>query len=396
MFATIRLLKQNTKHGHLAKQLQAMLAILNYPIGVDGAFGPNTVKNVKQYQADNKLSADGVVGKTTWLNLYKNTASCLSQLCNENASTSFQPNQTQLEELSPSSDAPASIHWLQSLMYLINDEAKVTGQYDEPTQAFVDTIKSSSDMSGDACVNEATWKEIFLAGLTATNQVAPLFLTNEMIQQVADDEDLDPATIKAVIKVESRGSGFYEDKRPVILFEGHIFWKELKKVGIDPSSLQSANQDIVYPKWVRTHYKGTARGEFDRLKRAQAIHHDAALRSASWGMFQIMGFNHKASGYSNVQDYVSDAYTGEYAHIKAFIQFLHAENIYRYLKKKDWANFARRYNGPAYKKNGYDWKLQVAFDSSAKGARADDQVEVIVNEYAEQLAAAYDEVTTGQ
>ena len=392
MFSTIRLLKQNTKYGHLAKQLQAMLAILNYPIGVDGAFGPNTVKNVKQYQADNQLSSDGVVGKSTWLNLYSDTANHLAQLCDENQPT----DQNFFSDIAPNTDAPNSIHWLQSLIYLIKDESKVTGQYDDATRAFVSEIKSSCNMASDDCIDAATWQEIFLAGLAAANQVAPLFLTNEMIQQVADDEDLDPATIKAVIKVESRGSGFYEDKRPVILFEGHIFWKELKKVGIDPNTVKAANPDIVYPKWVRTHYKGTARGEFDRLKRAQAIHHDAALRSASWGMFQIMGFNHKASGYPNVQDYVNNMYTSEYEHIKAFIKFLHAENIYRYLKNKDWANFARRYNGPAYKKNGYDWKLQVAFDKSATGARADDQVEVIVNEYAEQLATAFDEITASE
>ena len=399
MYSTIRLLKKNTKHKHLAKQLQALLTIVNYPLGVDGIFGAGTAKVLKQYQADKQLSADGIAGKATWLTLYGDAVSCLSQLSYgdslaEKESSVFGKNYGLFTDLNDKSDAPNGISWLQSLMFIVDEKADITGQYDQATQDFVNAVKASCDMNTDACVDEATWQAIFTTGLSAANKVVPLFLTNEMIQTVADDADLDPATIKAVIKVESRGSGFYEDRRPVILFEGHIFWRELKKVGIDPKSVQRGNEDIVYRKWVRKHYKGTARGEFDRLKRAQAIHHDAALRSASWGMFQIMGFNHKASGFDTVQTYTDAMYASEYAHIQAFIKFLKAENIYRYLKAKDWANFARRYNGPAYKKNGYDWKLQVAFDKSSTGAKGDDQVEVIINEYAQQLADAFDELST--
>ena len=399
MYSTIRLLKKNTRHKQLAKQLQALLSIVNYPLGVDGIFGAGTVKVLKQYQADKQLSADGIAGKATWLTLYGDVVSCLSKLAYgdtlaEKEISAFGTNTGLFIDLKDNNDVPNTVSWLQSLMFIVDEKAQVTGQYDQATQDFVNTIKSNCDMNSDACVDDATWQEIFMAGLSAANQVAPLFLTNEMIQTIADDADLDPATIKAVIKVESRGSGFYDDRRPVILFEGHIFWRELKKVGMNPKSLQRGNEDIVYRKWVRKHYKGTARGEFDRLKRAQAIHPEAALRSASWGMFQIMGFNHKASGFDNVQSYIDAMYASEYEHIQAFINFLKAENIYRYLKAKDWANFARRYNGPAYKKNGYDWKLQVAFDKSSKGARGDDQVEVIVNEYAQQLAEAFDELST--
>ena len=399
MYSTIRLLKKNTKHKHLAKQLQALLTIVNYPLGVDGIFGSGTKKILKQYQADKQLMADGIAGKTTWLNLYGDAVSCLSKLSygdslSEKEINAFGKNCDLFTDLNQASDSPSTLSWLQSLMFLVNENADITGKYDRATQDFVNSIKSSCDMDSDACVDEATWQEIFTTGLSTVNRVAPLFLTNEMIQKVADEADLDPATIKAVIKVESRGSGFYENRQPVILFEGHIFWRELKKLGINPKSVQRGNEDIVYPKWVRKHYKGTAKGEFDRLKRAQAIHHDAALRSASWGMFQIMGFNHVASGFDNVQAYIDAMHASEYEHIQAFIKFLKAENIYRYLKKKDWANFARRYNGPAYKKNGYDWKLQVAFNKSSVGTRGDDQVEVIVNEYAQQLAEVFDALST--
>ena len=49
-------------------------------------------------------------------------------------------------------------------------------------------------------------------------------------------------------------------------------------------------------------------------------------------------------------------------HIKAFGRFIVANNLSKYLKSLDWANFARRYNGPGYKENKYDEKLERAYN----------------------------------
>jgi hypothetical protein len=61
-----------------------------------------------------------------------------------------------------------------------------------------------------------------------------------------------PCAVQAVIAVESSGSGFLPDGRVKILFEGHIFWKELRKRGIDPAPLASRYPRILYPKWDRS------------------------------------------------------------------------------------------------------------------------------------------------
>ncbi|MGX7596804.1 peptidoglycan-binding domain-containing protein [Planococcus plakortidis] len=37
---------------------------------VDGIFGPETNRNVRQYQADKGLKVDGIVGVRTWTALY--------------------------------------------------------------------------------------------------------------------------------------------------------------------------------------------------------------------------------------------------------------------------------------------------------------------------------------
>lgn len=107
---------------------------------------------------------------------------------------------------------------------------------------------------------------------------------------------IETAAVKAVIDVEtgSRG-GILPDGRAVILFEGHVFWRRLKLYGINPVDNFRGNEDILHLEWTCRNYKGGA-GEYERLERAMKIHRNAAWESASWGVFQIMGFNYRKCG----------------------------------------------------------------------------------------------------
>jgi len=187
-------------------------------------------------------------------------------------------------------------------------------------------------------------------------------LTEQQFAEAATTLNCEPAAIKAVNQVESSGSGFRTDGKPKILFEGHIFWKQLLKIGKNPQALQAGNEDILYPVWdlsqIRPFYK---MDQFIRLNKAIAIDEEAALKSASWGAFQIMGFNADRCGFNNVKDFVASQ-NDEFSQLKCFCNYLQNSHLDVNLRNLDWKGFARGYNGADYTKNQYDIKLQKAYD----------------------------------
>lgn len=187
-------------------------------------------------------------------------------------------------------------------------------------------------------------------------------ITEKQYKAVAKKLGCEVAAIKAVEKVESRGNGFLKDGRPKILFEGHIFWKQLLGAGKDPKKLRKGNEDILYPTWnpteVRPFYN---MDQYVRLQKAEKIDKPSALKSASWGAFQIMGFNYKICGYDTVEEFV-DAQQSEYNQLDCFSNYILNNHLDVNLQNKDWKGFARGYNGPEYWRNRYDYKLKKAYE----------------------------------
>ena len=192
-------------------------------------------------------------------------------------------------------------------------------------------------------------------------------LTNDRIAEIARQHSINPASLLAVKLVESGvGGGFLPSKRCKILFEGHQFYEELKKKGNKnlPQLLKVA-PDIVYTTWNRAKYKG-GELEWARLEKAIAIDREAALESASWGLFQIMGSNYAACKCRNVEEFVALNCESEDNQLELLINFLNTTGIIKYLNDRQWSEFARRYNGPGYKQNKYDTKLRVAYNQFVK------------------------------
>lgn len=192
-------------------------------------------------------------------------------------------------------------------------------------------------------------------------------ITESAYTSAANELQIEPAIIKAIAEVESHGAGFLTNGKAKILFEPHVFWKQLQARHIDPVILQKDNDDILYQTWGSRPY-GLLIAQWDRLTRARKINVDAANESASWGKFQIMGCNYAESGFSSIQNFVDAMCATEDAHLLAFVNFVMSKGLVEKLKEKNWAAFAERYNGRKYKENKYDTKLAAAYERIKKAA----------------------------
>jgi hypothetical protein len=181
--------------------------------------------------------------------------------------------------------------------------------------------------------------------------------------------------IRAVDEVES-GGGWFKDVRsdilaidgeggfidgpnlPKILFEAHIFDRETG------GRFRRVHPNISSATWNRALYVG-GQGEWNRLHRAMQLDRVAALRSASVGRYQIMGFNHKLAGFDTVEAYWVAMKTSEVHHLEAFVSYIINAKLGDELRQisnvhADCIPFARGYNGSGYAKNSYHVKIARA------------------------------------
>lgn len=261
--------------------------------------------------------------------------------------------------LQPARNAEMLEAMLHELGYLSMHE--VDGRVDVDTMAAVRAFQRRNGLVIDGVAGPKTWMALFAAKPELTAQLAALSLSSADIDKAAQSLRLSVPAVRAVYKVESAGAGFL-GLRPKILFEGHIFWRKLLERGIDPTKHVTGNEDVLYESWEPSHYIGGL-GEHERLAKAKKIHEDAALESASWGMFQIMGMHWRMLGFGDVQSFVTKHERNEKSQLDVFGLFISTsvfagKPLVQWLREKNWRTFARAYNGPAYEKHGYDVRLR--------------------------------------
>jgi N-acetylmuramidase/Putative peptidoglycan binding domain len=163
--------------------------------------------------------------------------------------------------------------------------------------------------------------------------------------------NVDAATLWAVLSVESSGFGFLPSRRPVILFERHIFHR------LTDGRFDGEDSDISNP--IPGGYRGGA-AEYSRLDRASALDLDAALQSTSWGLGQLLGCNYEHCGYPDVQSMVAEMKICEDDQIWAVARYIVEWGLSELLQEQRWAEFASHYNGPDFQRTDYDVKLAAA------------------------------------
>lgn len=157
--------------------------------------------------------------------------------------------------------------------------------------------------------------------------------------------------VHAFIDAETTGTGFDDQGRPKMLFEGHVFYRNLPK-----SKRQRAlDAGLAWKTWGQR--KPYLKDSYPRLVQAMKIDETAALKACSWGLAQVLGENHLAAGYETVQEMVRAMMADEENHLAAAVNFIKANNLDDELRAHDWSGFARGYNGPGYRKNDYHTEL---------------------------------------
>lgn len=179
-------------------------------------------------------------------------------------------------------------------------------------------------------------------------------LTSQDYIDAAKILECEVAAIKAVASVEAgKGGGFLSNDKPKILFESRWFNK------LTNSKYLKSHSHLATKRWVRNYYGGER--EYIRLNEAILLNIRAALKSSSWGMFQVLGANHNIVGWLDLLSFVEDMYKNERKHLDAFVGFIQYNNLEVKLQNKDWPGFADVYNGPGYKKHNYDGKMAKSY-----------------------------------
>lgn len=177
--------------------------------------------------------------------------------------------------------------------------------------------------------------------------------------------DVGEDAIHSILDTEARSSGFDSYGRPTMLYEPHVMYRMVRAKG-DPLLLERVvDEGLAYPKWGQKPYP---RDSYQRLMAAYKIAPNEALSSSSWGLGQLMGFNHALAGYKSPEAMVQAFMDDEEYQLRGMIRFIISAGLDDELRALDRAKtdsqliaaaraLARGYNGAGFEKNGYHLKL---------------------------------------
>lgn len=178
-------------------------------------------------------------------------------------------------------------------------------------------------------------------------------LTDADFKKVADRLGVEVAAIKAVVVIEAgaKMEGFWAPGVPVVNFDRSMYNRYKSKCSSKGNPKEKVPSGL----------SGYALQEWTQLCNARKSTVDGANMGTFWGMFQIGGFNYKACGCESVEEMVKLMSYSELEQLELFATFLINTGMVNDLKNKNWAAFARKYNGSSYAKRGYHTKMANAY-----------------------------------
>lgn len=176
-------------------------------------------------------------------------------------------------------------------------------------------------------------------------------LTNRDYNDAAEFLGIEAAAVKAIVEIETgrTNSGFHSPGKPIINFDAAVYRRAAARRGIDPSKALAAASGSS---------QAAHQARFDAAVAADTI---SAVDGTFWGLFQIGGFNWRLCGATSRADFLQRMSRSERDQLDLFAQFIRNSGLLKHLKAKDWASFARGYNGAGYARNGYHTRLAAAY-----------------------------------
>ena len=216
-----------------------------------------------------------------------------------------------------------------------------------------DTIPADS-LRSNAKSHEQIIREDSLKAAEADSLTRYSSLTDADFQLVADELGVEVAAMKAVVSIEagSEMKGFWAPGVPVINFDPTMYRKFASK-----AESKAGDKNATIPEGLT----GYGLKEWTQLTKARKTNLQGADMGTFWGMFQIGGFNYKRCGCKSIGEFVEKMSYSELEQLELFAHFIENSGILTHLKNKDWAKFARAYNGPSYARRGYHTKMAKAY-----------------------------------
>ena len=220
----------------------------------------------------------------------------------------------------------------------------------------------SGDGPDNSSENPDTTSPVALTEQLTAQPDSIIPLTEEDFREVARRIGVDVAAIKAVVDIEAGPSheGFSAPGKPLINFDLTMFRRFATHRGVNLSKYNQSHS-VVFNSQRGSQIKANA-----RLEAARSIDPEAAVEGTFWGMFQIGGFNWKKCGTESLQDFEMRMSRSERDQLDMFVAFITNSGLLKYLKAKDWASFARGYNGPAYARRNYHTRMAAAYARHSK------------------------------
>ncbi|GIX26031.1 MAG: hypothetical protein KatS3mg122_3262 [Caldimonas sp.] len=211
--------------------------------------------------------------------------------------------------------------------------------------------------------------------------------------------------LQAIAKVESGGSAFWRlmdgqgGHVPAILYERQHFsrltggkydnthpdiswpvgYRKRERLGQDDPKMHDGrvDEDDVLGNYVTS---------YQRLINAYRLDPVAALKSCSWGKFQILGVNHRLCGERELDEFINKMCTSEVEQLGLLAGFIMNNppawkdpknkalgreiSLWDAVKTKNWRMIAFYYNGKKYETYQYHLKLERAYEAYKKANSA--------------------------